>query len=162
MGELDMAKEIERKFLVKNPGIVSSYTGLPYVQGYVSTDETEVRIRVAGNRAYLTLKGVAKGPARDEYEYEIPVDDANAMLVNFCGDRQVRKVRYRVPVDSHTFEVDVYAGENEGLVVAEVELSSDEETVNLPVWVGKELTGDKRFSNRSLATAPFRDFAHTL
>ena len=157
-----MAKEIERKFLVRNPEIVSAYTGLPYVQGYVSTNETEVRIRVAGDRAYLTLKGVAKGPTRDEYEYEIPVADAKAMLVDFCGNRQVRKVRYRIPVDTHTFEIDVYSGDNEGLVVAEVELSSEEETVNLPMWIGKELTGDKRFSNRSLATAPFRDFADTL
>jgi adenylate cyclase len=119
--------------------------------------QKSVRVRVAGTRGLLTVKGKTRGLARDEFEYEIPVEDARAMLATLAGPA-VTKLRYEVPVGPHTWEVDVFQGDNEGLVVAEIELTSEDEAFERPSWVGEEVTRDARYLNTNLAAQPFRSW----
>lgn len=155
-----MATEIERKFLVANDSWradVMSATRI--VQGYLANTGTAVvRVRVKGERAFLTIKGASSGIARSEFEYEIPVSDALQMLDEMAQDPVVDKVRHLIPVGGHTWELDVFAADNEGLVMAEVELGSAEEVFVLPGWAGQEVSDDDRYFNVNLAKNPFRNW----
>jgi adenylate cyclase len=151
-----MAKEIERKFLVKGDGWRDLGSGKPYRQGYLSTvKERTVRIRTAGDKGFVTIKGINVGATRSEYEYEIPLGDANEMLERLCEQPLIEKTRYRIPLDSLTWEVDEFHGVNHGLITAEVELKDEQQAVSLPGWIGTELTGDPRYYNSSLVAHPF-------
>jgi adenylate cyclase len=151
-----MPKEIERKFLVKSTNFANLAPGTPIKQGYISsTPAHSVRVRCYGDRGFITIKGPTKGATRDEFEYEIPLADAKEMLAHLCEQPPIEKTRYRIPVGKHTFEVDRFAGANEGLVVAEVELRSEDEAVELPDWIGREVTDDPRYYNSNLSRRPF-------
>jgi CYTH domain-containing protein len=150
-----MGLEIERKFLVATDGWRGGDPGVPYRQGYLCTDpDRVVRVRTMGDRAALTVKGRAHGPVRAEFEYEIPVAEARELLA-MCGLPPLEKTRYRVPHGAATWEVDVYHGANEGLVVAEIELESADQPFDRPDWVGREVTDDSRYSNSNLAARPY-------
>jgi adenylate cyclase len=153
-----MAKEIEHKFLVTSDAWRSSAReGVPYVQGYLSTEPgPTVRVRVAGDRGFLTIKGKAVGATRDEYEYEVPRGDADEMLT-MCRTL-VRKTRYVVRHEGHDWEIDVFEGANAGLVVAEIELGAEGEAFARPAWAGEDVTADGRYANASLATKPYSDW----
>lgn len=153
-----MAQEIERKFLVAGDFRTSVSSSLRIVQGYLSSaPERTVRVRVAGERAFITVKGIssASGASRFEWEKEITVSEAEALL-ELCEPGVIDKVRHLVPVGNHVFEVDEFHGENEGLVIAEVELSSEDEGFDRPSWLGGEVTGDVRYYNSMLMKNPFR------
>ena len=151
-----MAKEIERKFLVKSDSWRGQEAGKRYRQGYLSTaKERTVRVRTAGDKGYLTIKGISVGASRSEYEYEIPVADANEMLDRLCERPLIEKTRYRVPHDGLVWEIDEFEDENSGLIVAEVELKDEHQSVTLPDWVGQEVTGDPRYFNANLVAKPF-------
>jgi adenylate cyclase len=151
-----MAKEIERKFLVKSDSWRGQEAGKRYRQGYLSTaKERTVRVRTAGDKGYLTIKGISVGSSRSEYEYEIPVADANEMLDRLCERPLIEKTRYRVPHDGLVWEIDEFEGENSALIVAEVELKDEHQSVALPDWVGQEVTGDPRYFNANLVAKPF-------
>jgi len=153
-----MGVEIERKFLVRDRAVLGDVEGIPYRQGYLSTKaDRTVRVRRAGSHAFITVKGRSAGATRAEFEYEIPVADAEAMLA-LCIPPLIEKVRHRVAHGGRTWEVDIFGGANEGLVVAEVELPSADAAVEMPPWVGAEVTGDPRYFNANLVTHPFRDW----
>lgn len=151
-----MAREIERKFLPKNDAWrADAGAGTPYRQGYLSaTPACTVRARVAGELAFLTIKGKTTGFSRDEFEYAIPREDAEQMLATLC-QRIVEKTRYVIEHEGHTWEVDEFHGANAGLVVMEIELGSEAEAFARPAWVGDEVTADRRYSNAALAERPF-------
>lgn len=148
-----MAVEIERKFIVGDSSILAGRVGFRIRQGYLAKEGMTVRVRTFGEAAFLTLKGPTSGISRDEYEYPIPVDDALQLLDRYCGLRVIHKTRYLVPHAAHTVEVDVFSGKLRGLIMAEIELSSEDERVELPTWLGREVTHDPRFGNFSLALA---------
>lgn len=149
-----MAKEIERKFLVAENWRPEA-EGQRIVQGYLSTAVSPVvRVRICGEKAYLTVKDKTDGISRSEYEYEIPLVDAEEMLA-LCAAPPIEKVRHRMPCGDHVFEVDVFLGANEGLILAEVELSSPEEAFCRPDWLGEEVSGDPRYYNAYIAARPF-------
>ncbi|MCG6939661.1 MAG: CYTH domain-containing protein [Thiohalocapsa sp.] len=154
-----MATEIERKFLVTSDSwrdAVESETRM--VQGYLANNQTAtVRVRVAGDKAFLTIKGMIRGAAtRSEYEYPIPPADAEAMLKELAVSPPIDKVRYRVRCGEHVWDLDVFAGENAGLVTAEVELTREDEPFQMPDWAGREVTADLRYYNVNLARHPYR------
>lgn len=152
-----MGEEIERKFLVVGDAWKHEAEVTRFRQGFLSTTpERTVRIRVAGDRGLLTVKGVTVGARRAEYEYEIPFEDAEAMLDSLCERPLIEKVRHALVIGSHTWEVDVFEGENEGLVVAEVELQHEDEPFERPRWLGEEVTDDPRYFNANLVKAPYR------
>lgn len=150
-----MGIEIERKFLVKDASWKAmAGEGLVCRQGYLcSSGGRTVRIRVLGDQAFLTIKGPSTGISRDEFEYEIPMDDAEAML-KLC-DGLVEKTRYLLIHAALQWELDVFAGANTGLIMAEIELNSEAQPIDLPSWAGLEVTGDKRYYNAYLAQHPF-------
>ena len=153
-----MGTEIERKFLVGDLSILRGSIGLPYRQGYLSTDpERTVRVRRAGDRAFLTIKGLSKGATRAEFEYEIPTADAEQLLA-LCAGPIVAKTRHRIDHAGLTWELDVFEGENAGLVVAEVEIPSPDAPVEIPGWAGDEVTADPRYYNANLVSHPFREW----
>jgi adenylate cyclase len=151
-----MGIEIERKFLVSDDSWkIEASQGMPCRQGYLVTDpEKTVRVRVLGDRAFLTVKGATTGLSRPEYEYEIPLGDAEGLL-QLCGSR-LEKTRYVVECRGLTWEVDVFEGANAGLVMAEVELVSEEQEIVLPAWAGKEVSCDERYYNGYLSRHPFK------
>ncbi len=152
-----MATEIERKFLVNGESWRVGAEGLAYRQGYLNRDpERTVRVRLAGDAGFLTVKGRSQGACRTEFEYPIPVADARAMLEALCLGPIIEKVRYRVPFGGHVWEVDEFGGENRGLVLAELELGAPDEDFAVPPWVGQEVTGDPRYYNANLAQHPYR------
>ena len=155
-----MAQEIERKFLVETDCWRTNATGLPYKQGYIATTKTgqTVRVRIAGDRGYLTIKGPTQGITRSEFEYAIPVSDAQKMLETMCDRPLIEKIRYRLPIGELVWEIDEFAGENAGLIVAEVELTSKSQEIERPDWLGSEVSGDLRYYNASLVTNPYRDW----
>lgn len=155
-----MPVEIERKFLVVDDAWREGAVGVHVRQGYLTHGgETVVRVRIAGSGATLTVKGPTTDLVRDEFEYPIPVEDAHQLLAEHCAGRVVHKTRYRVPVGRHTWEIDEFHGRNEGLVVAEVELRERDERVELPPWVGDEVSADPRYANSNLAIRPLPDGA---
>lgn len=149
-----MAKEIERKFLVADTAILQGRQGEPVVQGYLSNGGVTVRVRRIGGRGFLTVKGPSRGITRDEFEYEIPAADADLMLELYCAPRRIVKTRYRIPHGGLEFEVDVFDGHLRGLVIAEVELPRENQPLELPAWIGPEVSLDPRYYNASLARAP--------
>lgn len=154
-----MGQEIERKFLVTNDRWRSETPGQSLRQGYIPTqDARTVRVRVAGDQGYLTLKGPAVGMVRPEFEYPIPLEDAQTILATLCQLPLIEKVRYRIPIDDVVWEVDEFLGANTGLILAEVELTAPNQPVNLPDWVGEEVTYDLRYSNSNLARHPFTEW----
>jgi adenylate cyclase len=156
-----MAKEIEHKFLVTSDAWrASARAGVPYVQGYLSTEPGRtVRVRLAGDRGFLTVKGKTSGATRDEFEYEVPKADAEQML-EMC-DRLVAKTRYVVPHEGHDWEIDVFEGANAGLIVAEIELDREGEAFARPPWAGEDVTADGRYANASLAKEPYSTWKAT-
>ncbi len=151
-----MALEIERKFLVKHGVWLAPSAGTRYRQGYLSTDPARgVRVRLAGGQAWLTIKGKTVGISRAEFEYPIPVADAREMLDRLCRRPLIEKTRYRVEAAGLVWEVDEFDGVNAGLVIAEVELADENQRIDLPDWVGREVTGDPRYCNASLVDRPF-------
>jgi len=153
-----MAQEIERKYLVADDSWRSAVTGSARImQGYLASGEhVTVRVRVKGDAGYLTVKGATQGVSRSEFEYEIPVADACDMLSGLAQGPVIDKVRHLVPVGGHVWEVDVFAGDNEGLVMAEVELAADDESYEVPDWAGAEVSHDPRYFNVNLASRPYR------
>jgi len=151
-----MPVEIERKFLVAGDGWRGLAPGRHYRQGYLSTEAARtVRVRAVGDSGYLTIKGATVNATRVEYEYRIPVEDAHAMLEGLCERPLIEKTRYRIEHDGLVWEVDEFAGENEGLLMAEVELESEDQEIALPDWIGEEVTGDPRYYNANLIANPF-------
>ena len=151
-----MAKEIERKFLVNGDAWRALAKGTMYRQGYLnSAKERTVRIRTADEKAFLTVKGITVGAVRSEYEYEIPFDEGNAMLEQLAEKPLIEKRRYKIPVAGVTWEIDEFLGDNAGLIVAEVELTSEDQVFDKPAWLGKEVTGDPRYYNANLIKNPF-------
>jgi adenylate cyclase len=148
--------EIERKFLVVGEGWrAGGEPGQRFCQGYLAdAGGVTVRVRRAGSRAYLTVKGRGVGLVRPEFEYGIPVDEAEAMLADLCRRPLIEKTRHEVRHARHVWHVDVFGGDSAGLVLAEVELRRPDEPVALPQWVGEEVTFDLRFRNSSLAASP--------
>lgn len=156
-----MGREIERKFLVKKEAWRPQGEGSLYLQGYLSTvKERVVRVRVAGDKGLLTVKGVAEGFSRHEFEYEIPVKDARQMLDTLCETPLIEKIRHREEHEGVLWEIDVFLGENEGLVLAEVELESETRPVPLPAWIGEEVSENPRYYNMNLVKNPFRQWHH--
>jgi adenylate cyclase len=151
-----MGKEIERKFLIADDSWRGSAEGISIRQGYLSTArERVVRVRTAGDKGYLTIKGLPRGATRPEYEYEIPVDDARHMLDNLCVGYTIDKIRYKIEYAGLTYEIDEFKGENEGLVIAEVELEAEDQAIEMPPWAGREVTGDPKYFNSSLIDNPY-------
>ena len=151
-----MGKEIERKFLVRGDSWRAGAHGKRYRQGYLSTvKERTVRVRVAGDQGYVTIKGITIGDTRPEYEYEIPLADANEMIDKLCERPFIEKTRYRIPQGEVVFEVDEFEGVNHGLIVAEVELKSEDEKFDKPGWLGDEVSNDPRYFNANLVAKPF-------
>ena len=152
-----MGEEIERKFLVSGEAWRETAEGTRYRQGFLSTEpERTVRVRVAGPRGSITVKGKNLGARRAEFEYEIPVADAERMLDTLCKRPLIEKVRYVLAVGVHTWEIDVFEGDNAGLVVAEIELRREDEAFERPEWVGDEVTDDPRYFNSNLVANPYR------
>jgi len=150
-----MGLEIERKFLVRSTDWRNG-EGRLMRQGYLSDGAgVTVRVRLAENDAWLTIKGPTTSATRSEYEYAIPAEDARDMLATLCSGPLIEKRRYEVPYAGLTWEVDEFLGDNAGLVVAEVELASEDQQVQLPPWVDEEVTGIPRYYNASLARHPF-------
>ena len=157
-----MGREIERKFLV-DPGAwhPDPARGTRFRQGYLSVEPARVvRVRRAGPSGALTVKGLTTGVERAEFEYAIPPEDADAMLDVLCMRPLLEKTRYREPFGGRTWEIDVFEGENAGLVVAEVELSSSTDTLELPPWAGKEVSADPRYFNSNLTQHPYTRWGH--
>ncbi len=151
-----MPHEIERKFLLKNDGWKSAVIRqLEIKQGYLNTDpKRTIRIRLQGEQGYLTIKGESRGISRQEFEYEIPYEDARHLIL-LCEPPIIEKNRYEVQVHEHLWEIDVFEGANEGLIIAEVELASETEIFHAPPWLGQEVSADLRYYNSMLAQKPF-------
>ena len=155
-----MALEIERKFLVKGEYKPDAFKQIRITQGYLSSvPERTVRVRIKGDRGFITVKGMgdAGGAARFEWEKEIPVEEIRALL-KLAEPGVIDKTRYLVDCGAHTFEVDEFYGDNEGLVVAEVELSDENEEFSRPEWLGEEVTGDKKYYNSMLMKNPYKNW----
>ena len=149
-----MALEIERKFLVTGNDWRDG-VGVQFSQGYLNRDKNRtVRVRVAGNQGFLTIKGATSGATRTEFEYEIPVSDAESLL-KMCEGPIIQKVRRNIDYKGFKWEVDEFQGDNLGLVVAEIELSDENQPFEKPSWIGKEVTYDARYFNANLAQHPF-------
>ena len=151
-------EEIERKFLVESTDFIKESTiNNRIVQGYLNSNpERTVRVRIKGNKGFLTIKGKGNenGTTRFEWEKEISLSEAEALL-QLCESGIIDKIRYEIPLGKHTFEVDVFSGENQGLIIAEVELTFENEFFEQPNWLGKEVTGDKKYYNSHLSEHPF-------
>lgn len=154
-----MGQEIERKFLVGNDSWRAGASGIRFRQGYLSTDpQRTVRVRLEGDRGMLTIKGLSRGLSRAEFEYPIPAAEAATLLDTLCLRPLIEKTRYRVEHGGHLWEIDEFSGDNAGLVLAEVELSSEDEQVELPPWAGPEVSTDPRYYNANLVRHPFRSW----
>ncbi len=153
----NVGQEIERKFLLANESWRAAAKGVRYRQGFLSTDpERTVRVRVAGPRGTITVKGKNVGARRAEFEYDIPLSDAEAMLDTLCKRPLIEKVRHTLMFGPHAWEIDVFEGDNAGLVIAEIELGSEDEAFEKPDWVGDEVTDDPRYFNSNLVANPHR------
>ena len=147
-----MAKEIERKYLVVDNSFVEMAQSVVHIcQGYISRrPEGTVRIRIKGDKGFITIKGKNEGVTRDEWEYEIPLNDALQMLEKACEGSVIDKHRHIVEYDGYTWEVDVFHGSHEGLIIAEIELTSADEKFSLPPFIGQEVTGNSEYYNSNL------------
>ena len=153
-----MALEIERKFLVNKEKWQNVFKpeGKAYEQGYIIMEpEKTIRVRMAGEEGFLTIKGKTTGISRAEYEYPIPKIEALELLEGFCNSK-IKKRRYEIQYKNHVWEIDEFLDENEGLIIAEIELQSEDEKFELPEWAEKEVSEDKRYYNSQLSTHPFK------
>ena len=154
-----MAIEIERKYLVKSPPLHLAKKKLYIKQGYIVNDQKQViRVREKGNEYFLTIKGNQIGISRLEYDFPISKKDANELISNFCRDTIIEKTRYYLRFKNHIWEIDEFHKKNQGLVVAEIELNSENENFELPSWVEKEVTSEKKYYNMNLATNPYNNW----
>jgi len=155
-----MAIEIERKFLLRDDSWqASADSGVIIRQGYLAgSEKSSIRVRIAGDQANINIKSATLDITRQEYEYPIPVVDANEMLDSLCEGPLIEKIRYHVPNEKHLWEIDVFSGDNQGLVVAEVELGSADENFERPGWLGEEVSDDTRYYNVCLVNHPFKDW----
>ncbi len=155
-----MAVEIERKFLLRDESWRDAAdSGTRFRQGYlIGAERASVRVRIEGDKANINIKSATLGIHRQEYEYPIPLEEAKELLDTLCEQPQISKTRYLVPYGDHTWEIDVFEGDNEGLVVAEVELESEDESFERPPWLGDEVSGDTRYYNVCLVKHPYRDW----
>jgi adenylate cyclase len=156
-----VATEIERKFVVVDDGWKrDADAGTPMRQGYLCADEARsVRVRLTDREAKLTIKGAGEGIARSEYEYEIPERDAREMLDALCVGTPIAKTRYTLERDGRVWEIDVFEDDNAGLVLAEIELDDEDETVDVPDWAGREVSEDERYYNAYLTRYPFSEWS---
>ncbi|MDL2306728.1 CYTH domain-containing protein [Desulfovibrio sp. OttesenSCG-928-C06] len=160
-----MGKEIERKFLITDQSWRYDrdghrITGETFCQGYLNDDKNRiVRLRLAGDRGFITIKGIANGITRSEFEYEIPARDCREMLDSLAIKPLIEKMRYKINFAGNIWEVDEFMGENEGLVIAELELETEDQKFEKPHWAGQEVTGDPRYFNSNLASAPYKFWA---
>lgn len=150
-----MGVEIERKFLVKDDRWRNLAPGELYRQGYIPTVESTVRIRVVNDRGFITIKGMSQGISRAEFEYEIPVSDAAQMLDTLCKSPLIEKYRHKIELNGLVWEVDEFLGENRGLIIAEVELRNADQAIDLPDWIGEDVSHDPRYYNSNLTKHPF-------
>jgi adenylate cyclase len=151
-----MGTEIERKFLLIGDEWRENAQGILIRQGYISSQpERTVRVRTSNNQGYLTLKGKTTGITRLEFEYPIPLDEANILLDQLCEQPIVEKIRYLVDYKGFTWEIDEFRGDNAGLLIAEIELESEDQFLAKPEWIGEEVSGDARYFNSSLSRNPF-------
>lgn len=156
-----MPDEIERKFLVDLDRVPLPSTGIEIRQGYLPLSEctkTVVRVRTKGEAAYLTLKGENRGATRQEFEYAIPVSEACDILEDLCHKPLIEKTRYEISADNHLWEIDIFHGDNKGLVVAEIELKDESDHFERPDWLLEEVTGDPRYFNSNLLQMPYKDW----
>ena len=154
-----MAKEIERKFLIKRELWQPQSSGVEIRQGYLSLDpERTVRVRTKGAKGYLTIKGKNQGISRTELEYEIPYEEACQMLEELCLRPLVEKTRYLEQHGQQLWEIDIFAGDNEGLAVAEAELPSEDAALALPIWIDREVSGEARYYNSNLIKLPYKNW----
>lgn len=158
---MHMSKEIEHKFTVKSDKYKSLAAPTLYRQGYIPTQNgMTVRVRIAGEKGFVTFKDKTVGMSRNEFEYEIPVKDARQMLATMCDKPQIEKYRYVIPAkeDGLKWEVDEFLGDNAGLVVAEIEVPAEDTKFSLPEWIDKEVTGDKKYNNSQLCKKPYKEW----
>jgi len=160
-----MSIEIERKFLLVNDGWrMQADNGVVMRQGYLNSiscdnkQKSSVRVRIAGEQANLNIKGATLGITRQEYEYPIPLTDAHELLDTLADGPLIEKTRYHVQHGAHTWEIDVFAGDNQGLVVAEIELASEDEVFVRPRWLGEEVSADTRYYNVCLVRHPYKNW----
>jgi adenylate cyclase len=155
-----MAIEIERKFLLRDESWRDAADGgTRFRQGYlIGAERASVRVRIEGDQANINIKSATLGIKRQEYEYAIPLDEAEELLDTLCEQPQISKTRYLVPYGEHTWEIDVFDGDNAGLVVAEVELAAEDEAFARPPWIGEEVSGDTRYYNVCLVKHPYKDW----
>lgn len=157
-----MAQEIERKFLVVGEYKHLAHSSFHLMQGYIASGRRTVRVRVSDNRAWLTIKGPSRNGGLSRFEWEREIDIKDAMeLMQLCEGALIDKCRYLVEYEGHTFEVDEFYGDNEGLIIAEVELQSEDEEFARPAWLGMEVTGVKRYYNSHLRSYPYKDWSQT-
>jgi CYTH domain-containing protein len=153
--EVTMAQEIERKFLVIGEDWRTD-NGIFIRQGFLHNEiESTVRVRASGERAYLTIKSAMSGITRTEFEYDIPLEDANQMLDELCQQPLIEKIRRKIQMDGFTWEIDEFLGENAGLVVAEIELEGEHQEFPKPDWLGEEVSDDARYLNANLVKNPY-------
>jgi len=151
-----MGTEIERKFLLIGDAWRENARGILLRQGYISSQPGRtVRVRTSNNQGYLTLKGKTTGITRCEFEYPIPLDDANMLFDQLCEQPILEKIRYLVDYKGFTWEVDEFLGDNAGLLIAEIELEAEDQSFAKPEWIGEEVSGDRRYFNSSLSRYPF-------
>jgi adenylate cyclase len=152
-----MAIEVEHKFLLANDDWRNAVTrSVDYRQGYLSsTAASSIRVRISDNQAWLNIKSATIGNWRNEYEYEIPLQDATEIIDNLCRKPLIEKTRHFVEHAQHCWEIDEFKGANEGLIVAEIELSATDEKFTKPPWIGQEVTDDSRYYNNNLSSQPF-------
>ncbi len=155
-----MALEIEHKFLIKNNNWQKSVSkSTEYKQGYLTSDKNRsIRIRTSDNTAWLNIKSATIGTHRQEYEYEIPLNEGIEILNNLCEKPLIEKTRHLVHYKQHTWEIDVFSGDNNGLIVAEIELSKIGEYFEKPEWLAEEVTEDLRYYNNSLCKNPYKNW----
>lgn len=155
-----MATEIERKFLLKNDSWrTEANEGSMIRQGYLAgTEKSSIRVRVSGEKANINIKSATLDVTRQEYEYAIPLSEANEILDTLCEGPLIEKTRYHVQHGDHVWEVDEFYGDNQGLVVAEIELNSADENFERPDWVGEEVSDDTRYYNVCLVKHPYKDW----
>lgn len=155
-----MAIEIEHKFLLANDDWRKYVSrSVKYRQGYLSSQPTSsIRVRISDNHAWLNIKSATIGTHRHEYEYEIPMTDANEILNNLCRKPLIEKTRYFVNDDGNVWEIDEFEGDNQGLIVAEIELNETGQSFSKPLWLGQEVTGDLRYYNNNLAIHPYSEW----
>lgn len=153
-----MALEIERKYLIDITKL-DLKNGCDIKQGYIQTvDNTVVRVRIKGDKAYLTIKGENVGATRLEFEYPIAIDEAEEMLEKLCSKQIIDKTRYEIQIGADTWEIDIFYGDNEGLVIAELELEKEDYKISLPSWIKEEVTGNIKYYNNQLIQNPYKNW----